>query len=313
MNSNVKIAVLCSHKMAIPALLGMIETNTVKAIGITEQHADFVQQIKAIANKYQIRLTVFTKNNFEFQLTEWLTAERYELVFVISFPWRIPVSVLNMPNQGFLNCHYGLLPQMKGADPVFECIMRRITTTGVTIHKMDAELDGGPILAKESININAEITYGILSHSLSLLCNKMCRQIIDAVKINTLLVFTPQTAAESNYWHKRKPGEIKITWGHMDATEIIALVKACNPIIKGVPAILNKWVLGVCDCKEIAITGDATQFKPGTILAIDEKNGLLVLTKDSKAVNLEVVYTEEGTFPGYKLAMFGVCAGMMFE
>lgn len=313
MNSNVQIAVLCNNKMAIPVLLGMIETSTVKTIGITDQHADFVQQIKTIADKYQIRLNVFTKNNFEIQLTEWLTAERYELVFVISFPWRIPVSVLNIPDQGFLNCHYGLLPQMKGADPVFECIMRRITTTGVTIHKMDAEFDSGPIVATESININSEITYGILSHTLALLCNKMCRQIIDAVKNNIPLVFTPQKSEESTYWHKRKPGEIKITWGDMDAAEIISLVKACNPIIKGVPTNLNKWIMGVCDCKEISITGDASQFKPGTILAINEKNGLLVLTKDSKAVNLEVVYTEEGTFPGYKLTMFGICAGMTFE
>jgi methionyl-tRNA formyltransferase len=56
----------------------------------------------------------------------------------------------------------------------------------------------------------------------------------------------------------------------------------------------------------VNLDGDASAIAPGTIIAIDPQNGLIVCCLGGRAVKLEVVYTSEGYFPGYKIGLFGV-------
>jgi methionyl-tRNA formyltransferase len=61
----------------------------------------------------------------------------------------VPQSLLDIPGHGFLNVHPSLLPRHRGASPIAATIIEGDAETGVTLIKMDAGLDTGPIVAVE--------------------------------------------------------------------------------------------------------------------------------------------------------------------
>ena len=73
-----------------------------------------------------------------------------DLVVCMGFPWKVPADALAVPPLGWLNGHPSLLPRHRGPVPIAWAIRNGDTDVGVTFHRMDAELDTGPILAQAS-------------------------------------------------------------------------------------------------------------------------------------------------------------------
>ena len=71
-----------------------------------------------------------------------------DLVVCMGFPWKIPPDALAVPRLGWLNGHPSLLPRHRGPLPVAWAIRDGDEEIGITFHRMDAELDTGPILAQ---------------------------------------------------------------------------------------------------------------------------------------------------------------------
>lgn len=72
---------------------------------------------------------------------------------VVAYGQILPPSVLQIPPYGSINVHFSLLPKYRGAAPVQWAILNGETETGVTIMRMDAGLDTGPILAQRTVGI----------------------------------------------------------------------------------------------------------------------------------------------------------------
>lgn len=81
-----------------------------------------------------------------------------DLVLCCGFPWRLPADFLALPRLGAVNMHPSLLPKYRGAGPnVFGWMFRNgERETGVTVHRMAAEFDTGPILAQERVEIGED-------------------------------------------------------------------------------------------------------------------------------------------------------------
>jgi methionyl-tRNA formyltransferase len=97
------------------------------------------------------------------------------IVVVCAYGLYIPASLLERAL--WLNVHPSLLPRWRGAAPVERAILAGDVTTGVTIHRTVAELDGGPIAAQEAFPIGeldaggvyercAEVANGLLGRVL---------------------------------------------------------------------------------------------------------------------------------------------------
>jgi methionyl-tRNA formyltransferase len=71
-----------------------------------------------------------------------------DLVVCMGFPWKIPPDALAVPRLGWLNGHPSLLPRHRGPLPVAWAIREGDEEVGITFHRMDADLDTGPILAQ---------------------------------------------------------------------------------------------------------------------------------------------------------------------
>jgi methionyl-tRNA formyltransferase len=76
---------------------------------------------------------------------------RPDLALCWGFPWRIPQAALDVPRLGSINCHPGLLPRHRGPIPLAWSIRDGDGQYGITWHRMDADLDTGPMLAQTTV------------------------------------------------------------------------------------------------------------------------------------------------------------------
>ena len=92
-----------------------------------------------------------------------LAALGLDALVVAAYGLVLPPPVLAAPRLGCINVHASLLPRWRGATPVHHAILAGDRETGVSIMRMDAGLDTGPVLAARACPIGAEDTTGSLT------------------------------------------------------------------------------------------------------------------------------------------------------
>jgi methionyl-tRNA formyltransferase len=307
---DIKVALLCNNKMAMPTMQRLVGEGVLCGVATADTDMEVMQLFGMVCRERQISHIVLSGKGYRAQMREWLLETKPDMVMVMTFPWRVTAGLLAMPRLGFLNFHFGL---MRGADPIFESIRQRLPVAGVTVHVMDEGLDTGPIVLREELPaLSPEFTYGMLSGQMALLGERLCAQVLELCGQGLAMPATVQDESKARYWPKVGEADITIRWQDMELEEIMALVRSCNPIAKGAPTRINGWKIGIVDVSEVNLEGDASAIAPGTIIALDAQNGLIVCCRGGRAVKLDVVYTSEGAFAGYKLGFFGVQGGMVF-
>ena len=104
--------------------------------------------------------------------------------------------MIDIPKYGIFNIHYSLLPKYRGATPVESAILNGDKETGVTIQKMVFELDAGPIVAEEKIDIGENETSPELRNRLNDVGKKMLIETIPKI-IDGTAVYREQNHAEA--------------------------------------------------------------------------------------------------------------------
>jgi methionyl-tRNA formyltransferase len=84
-----------------------------------------------------------------------LSTFNFQLFLVASYGKIIPKEILDLPEHGVLNIHPSLLPKYRGPSPLQEQILNDEKNIGVTIIKMDEQVDHGPIIASQNISLNS--------------------------------------------------------------------------------------------------------------------------------------------------------------
>lgn len=98
---------------------------------------------------------------------EQLRAWSPDVIVVAAFGQILRQNVLDLPPFGCVNVHASLLPRGRGAAPIQAAILAGDAETGVTIMKMDAGVDTGPILAQRALPIAPDETGGSLFEKLA--------------------------------------------------------------------------------------------------------------------------------------------------
>ena len=93
-------------------------------------------------------------------------AEELDVAVVAAYGKILPAAVLAVPKYGFLNVHPSLLPLYRGPSPVAGAMVAGEKETGVTIMKVDEEMDHGPIGEQTKIEIQKQVTGGELTDKL---------------------------------------------------------------------------------------------------------------------------------------------------
>ncbi len=150
-----------------------------------------------------------------------------DLAVVAAYGLILPQPVLDAPRLGCINIHGSLLPRWRGAAPIQRAIMAGDSETGITIMRMEAGLDTGPMLLKRSVPIGRWTTAAGLTDQLAELGGEMIVEAIAALAAGGLPE-TPQPAEGVTYAAKLDRSEGTIDWS-LPAAALDRRVRALNP------------------------------------------------------------------------------------
>ena len=196
-----------------------------------------------------------------------LAALKPDLLVVVAYGLILPQVVLDIPRLGCINSHASLLPRWRGAAPIQRAIEAGDSESGVTVMRMEAGLDTGPMLLKSVTPISADDTGGSLHDRLAELGPPAVIQAIAGLAAGTLQGEV-QDDSLATYAHKLNKDEARIDWSR-PAVELERLIRAFNPW-PVCHSTLNGEAL-----KVLAATLVEAQGAPGEILAAS-KDGLIV-------------------------------------
>ena len=172
-----------------------------------------------------IRTPQILKNNDQEEI--FLRKLQPDLIIVVSYGQIIPKNLLKIPKYGFLNVHASLLPKWRGAAPIQRSIMNLDKETGVSIMKINENLDEGPICKKYSLQISEKINSEELSEKLSLLASEKILDVLDNIYDGNIN-FQDQDHSKATYAKKIQKAEGKINWNEA-ADKIIGKINGLYP------------------------------------------------------------------------------------
>ncbi|NWG15332.1 MAG: methionyl-tRNA formyltransferase [Chloroflexi bacterium] len=150
-----------------------------------------------------------------------------DVYIVAAFGQILPQAVLDIPPYGSINVHASLLPRWRGAAPIQAAIRAGDTETGITIMKMDAGLDTGPMLSQRAIPIMPDETGQSLHDRLAQLGAELLNETLPGY-LSGDIPPQPQPASGVTYAPQIKKEEGMIDWS-LNAGAIERLVRAFTP------------------------------------------------------------------------------------
>jgi methionyl-tRNA formyltransferase len=196
-----------------------------------------------------------------------LAALAPDLMVVVAYGLILPQVVLDIPRLGCINSHASLLPRWRGAAPIQRAVEAGDAESGVTVMRMEAGLDTGPMLLKVSTPISSADTGGSLHDRLAQMGPPAVLQAIAGLDAGTL-TGEVQDDSLATYAHKLNKDEARIDW-QRPAVELERLVRAFFPW-----PITHSLLAGEA-LKVLSANVSEGQGTPGQILAAS-KDGLVV-------------------------------------
>jgi methionyl-tRNA formyltransferase len=195
-----------------------------------------------------------------------------DLIVVVAYGQILPQVILDLPKFGCLNVHTSLLPKFRGAAPIQWAIATGETETGVTVMKMDAGLDTGPIVSQRRTPILPEDDSAMLHDRLARLGAELLAHTIPGFVAGTIQP-SPQPAAGVSHAPKIKKEDGRIDWSQPAGT-IWNRLRAFTPwpgaftFLAGEP---KQQLLKIWKAEVVEKSGAA-----GAVLSAD-KNGIVVV------------------------------------
>ena len=209
-----KIAVAASPEVAIPALeyllasehgLALIISRPDSQVGRGRELSPTPVSSWAVTNGMELYCPN-KASDFDDRL------KSFDLVITVGYGVLLPQIILEQPKYGFINLHFSLLPKLRGAAPAQRAIIDGLTETGITVFKLDAGMDTGPIYQQTKFSIKPNSTAGELLSELALLGPTAIAQTL--IAIETGIEPSPQEHALATSAAKLSKAEAQIIWSN---------------------------------------------------------------------------------------------------
>ena len=164
------------------------------------------------------------ENNNEFEYFKTIDAD---LAIVVAYGQIIPKEFLNLTKKGFINIHASILPRWRGAAPIQRSIINQDKETGISVMKINENLDEGDLSHIFKINIIENENAQSLSDRLSILASENISNVIDSI-FDKEVNFKPQDHSKATYAKKIKKIEGLIDWSD-NAENIIGKINGLYP------------------------------------------------------------------------------------
>jgi methionyl-tRNA formyltransferase len=201
-----------------------------------------------------------------------LAAFAADIFIVVAYGRILPQALLDLPRLGPFNVHASLLPKLRGAAPIQWSIINGERETGVSIMRMEAGLDTGPVAARRALPIADDDTAGTLSIKLAELGARLLGETLPAITAGGgALALTPQDEAA----HTLAPLLSKSD-GRLDfrrpARRVSAQARGVDPW-PGATALLDGEVVRLFQPMVLPPVAGAAGGEPGVVLGLTEVAG----------------------------------------
>ena len=266
-----KIVFMGSPDFAVPSLEALVEARFEVSLVVTQPDRPagrgrrmLPTAVKATAREHGLGVMDFGKGDRR-RVTEAVLGEKPDAVVVVAFGHILREPLLNGPPLGCINVHASLLPRWRGVSPVQYAIMHGDSWSGVTIMRMDAGVDTGPILAQRSVGICPEDTAGELLDNLAgqgadLLIHTLRRLQNGQVQART------QNDEGAVYAPKLTRTLSSIRWD-LNVVKVHNQIRALSPW-PGTTTYLGEKLLKITSARPMSFL--SSEKDPGTVLGVDE-------------------------------------------
>ena len=186
-----RIVFFGTPQFAVPTLRTLIESRHT-VCGVVSQpdrrsgrgHKVSDSPVKALALEHH--LPVFQPERLrEPQVAETISAWRPDLGVVAAYGKLIPEAMLTLPPLGMINVHASLLPRLRGAAPVHRAVIDGDLETGVTIMRVEKNLDAGDMFAKARRPIAGDETSDVVERDLAVLGARLLLEVVEQMAAGT--------------------------------------------------------------------------------------------------------------------------------
>lgn len=181
----------------------------------------------AVAAK-RLEINTLKANRMSQEVIAWIADLKPDLGVIVAYGSILKLSVLSIPEFGWINLHYSLLPKYPGAAPVQHAIMSGEMVTGVTIFRLDEGIDTGPILNQADVEIDIEDSSGELLEKLSLVGSDLLIDTLSSLDLCIANQRPQQVPTGAAVATKTKRSEAKLSFTG-PALVVHNLVRAMNP------------------------------------------------------------------------------------
>ncbi len=221
-----------------------------------------------------------------------------DIICVVAYGRILPKEILDLPKFGAINVHPSLLPKYRGSAPIQWAILNGDKTTGVTTMYLNEEMDAGDIILQEEVTIDEDETSGQLWDRLSKIGANLLVKTLEQIEKGV----APRKKQGNNFTiaPMLEKEQSKIDWENKTAKEIKNLVRGLNPIMGAYSSLNGKkikfWKVDTITVDEfikkykefIGYEYRFSEIEPGTILYVDKKEGIYIMTKEGILLVLEI-------------------------
>lgn len=225
---NLKIVFFGTPEFVLPVFEALDQTFDVVAVVTTESAAHLWDNKSVL---------VLTPEKLDSEFVNQLAQLEADLFVMAAYGKILPKDILEIPKFGCLNIHPSLLPKYRGPSPIQAAILNQDQESGVTIIKMDKEMDHGPIIYQERISLTNQDTFETLSKKLFLLGTDALVKIIPDF-IDEKLKLKPQDHKSATFCKLIKKSDGYFDIDNPPSKELLdKMIRAYYPW----PTVWTKW------------------------------------------------------------------------
>lgn len=220
-----------------------------------------------------------------------------DLFVVCAYGKILTKEILQIPKVYAINLHTSLLPKYRGAAPINWAIIAGEKESGVTVFKMNEEMDKGEIILQQRTGISFSDTAVSLAEKLSRIGKDALLKSIDLIEHKGAHL-REQDENQATFAPKLKKEDGLIGWGN-SALEIYNRIRGLQPWPGAFTYFENKllkiWQSQIVQGKKSA--------EPGEIVEVDTKNGILVQAGKNKLLIIRLQLEGKKEMPAAKFIL----------
>lgn len=217
-NKNIKFVFFGSGPLAESALYSLYQNNLIPSLVITSPNKKSGRNLEL--HKNIISVWCESKNikywqpetlkNLDINSSP-LGKENFDVGVVVSYPKILKKEILDLPKNGCLNIHPSLLPKYRGPSPIQSALLNGDDKIGISIMKLDEEVDHGPILIQTDMDLEIEDVNEKVERKAGAFGGEMLAQILNHYLDGSLkLIDQDHSQATHTPKFSKAEGEIKL-------------------------------------------------------------------------------------------------------